>query len=117
MNVKKKIELPHNLIAVGEVGAEAHWILGATMVEMTIFDSVCLLDRKWKHAPANSRPSSDWSFEQSDQSLLFWLYISINNRELNYLRMNNRFEKITLFNCISFRKHLTCNSRGAWHTL
>ena len=38
------------------------------------------------------------------------------NRELNYLRMNYRFKKITLFHCMSFR-YLTYNSRVAWCTV
>ena len=33
------------------------------------------------------------------------------SRELNSLRMNNRFEKITIFHCINFRKHLTYNEK------
>ena len=39
------------------------------------------------------------------------------NIELNYLRMNHKFEKITLFPHMNFRQHLTYNSRGDWHTL
>ena len=39
------------------------------------------------------------------------------DRELNYLKMNNRFEKIKPFHCMNFRQHLTFNLRGPWHTL
>ena len=40
------------------------------------------------------------------------------NRELNYLRMNNRFEKIAHVPLHDFRvaARLTYNLRGAWHT-
>ena len=39
------------------------------------------------------------------------------NRELYYLRMNYRFEKIIVFYFINFRQYLTYNSRGTQHTL
>ena len=39
------------------------------------------------------------------------------NRELYYMRMNYRFEKIIVFYFINFRQYLTCNSRGTQHTL
>ena len=43
------------------------------------------------------------------------------NRELYYLRMNLRSEKINnmfnIFHCINFRQHLTYNMRGAWQIM
>ena len=36
------------------------------------------------------------------------------NRELNYLKMTCRFEKITFFHCKNFKLHLTYNSSRAW---
>ena len=41
------------------------------------------------------------------------------NKNMKYLfcGMNYRFEKITLFDCMNLREHLTYNLRGAWHTL
>ena len=39
------------------------------------------------------------------------------NESRLYLRMNYRFEKITLCQCMNFRWHFTYNLRGAWHTL
>ena len=39
------------------------------------------------------------------------------NRDLNYFRMNYRFEKIVLLLCINFRQRLTYNPRRSWHTL
>ena len=39
------------------------------------------------------------------------------NRELHFLRMNHRFERIKLWHCMNFRQHLTDDLREAWHTL
>ena len=41
-----------------------------------------------------------------------FILIMICKRKVNCLRMNYRFEKITLFHRMNFRKHLTFNSRG-----
>ena len=41
----------------------------------------------------------------------------LENRELNHLRMNHRFEKIVLFHSMNFRYHFTYNLSGAWYTL
>lgn len=40
----------------------------------------------------------------------------MSNRELNYLRMNIGFRKGT-FHSGNFRQFLTCNLKGAWHTV
>ena len=45
------------------------------------------------------------------------IYNILYNRELNYLRLNYRFEKIALFHCMNFRSNLPYDSREAWYTL
>ena len=45
------------------------------------------------------------------------IYLTTFNRELNYKRMNYRFEKTKLFHYMNFRLHPTYNWRGVWHTL
>ena len=55
--------------------------------------------------------------ERAVHSLVIQKCMYLQSHALHYLRINYRFEKIVLIHCINFKKHLTYNLRGAWHTL
>ena len=60
-------------------------------------------DGAWENASLHDFNSSEILFPVKP---FFWTAtcsLIIENRELNYLRMNYRFEKITLSNCMNFR--------------
>ena len=49
-------------------------------------------------------------------NFFMWLHDYAEKR-ITLFGMNYRFEKIVIFHCMNFRKRLTYNLRGTWHTL
>ena len=47
----------------------------------------------------------------------FCFFSTSDDRELNYMGKNYRFEKIILLHCRNFGQQFTYNSRGSWHTV